>query len=92
VRPGGEVIWLGKTDVTAEVAFRWGALMGEKRIRRSSYGGARPARDFPLLARAYLDGRLFLDPLITRHIALEEINDGFAALKSGAAIRSVVMF
>jgi S-(hydroxymethyl)glutathione dehydrogenase / alcohol dehydrogenase len=42
VRPGGEVIWLGKTDVTAEVAFRWGALMGEKRIRRSSY--AAPGR------------------------------------------------
>jgi len=92
VRPGGEVIWLGKTDVTAEVGFRWGALMGEKRIRRSSYGGARPARDFPLLARAYLDGKLFLDELITRHIKLDEINDGFAALKSGAAIRSVVMF
>jgi S-(hydroxymethyl)glutathione dehydrogenase/alcohol dehydrogenase len=92
VRPGGEVIWLGKTDVTADVAFRWGALMGEKRIRRSSYGGARPARDFPLLARAYLDGKLFLDQLITRHIALDEINDGFAALKAGEAIRSVVMF
>jgi S-(hydroxymethyl)glutathione dehydrogenase / alcohol dehydrogenase len=92
VRPGGEVIWLGKTDVTAEVAFRWGALMGEKRIRRSSYGGARPARDFPLLARAYLDGKLHLDELITRRIALDEINAGFAALKSGEAIRSVVVF
>src|SRR5580698_7064378 len=92
VRPGGEVIWLGKTDVTAEVAFRWGALMGEKRIRRSSYGGARPARDFPLLARLYLDGKLYLDELITRRIALEEINAGFAALKAGEAIRSVVMF
>ena len=92
VRPGGEVIWLGKTDVTAEVAFRWGALMGEKRIRRSSYGGARPARDFPMLARAYLDGRLLLDELITRRIALDEINAGFAALKAGEAIRSVVMF
>jgi len=43
--------------------------MAEKRIRRSSYGGARPARDFPLLARAYLDGRLFLDELITRHLS-----------------------
>jgi S-(hydroxymethyl)glutathione dehydrogenase / alcohol dehydrogenase len=92
VRPGGEVIWLGKVDVESEVAFRWGSLMAEKRIRRSSYGGARPARDFPLLARAYLDGRLFLDELITRHITLAEINDGFAALKSGEAIRSVVMF
>jgi len=92
VRPGGEVIWLGKTDVAAEVAFRWGALMGEKRIRRSSYGGARPARDFPLLARLHLDGKLFLDELITRHIKLDEINEGFAALKAGEAIRSVVMF
>ena len=92
VRPGGEVVWLGKTDVEHEVAFRWGSLMAEKRIRRSSYGGARPTRDFPLLARAYLDGRLFLDELITRHIALAEINEGFAALQAGAAIRSVVMF
>jgi len=92
VRPGGEVIWLGKTDVAAEVGFRWGALMGEKRIRRSSYGGARPARDFPLLAEAYLDGRLLLDPMISRRIGLDEINDGFAALKRGETIRSVVMF
>jgi S-(hydroxymethyl)glutathione dehydrogenase / alcohol dehydrogenase len=92
VRPGGEVIWLGKTDVTAEVALRWGALMGEKRIRRSSYGGARPARDFPMLARAYLDGRLYLDELITRRIGLDDINAGFAALKAGEAIRSVVTF
>jgi S-(hydroxymethyl)glutathione dehydrogenase / alcohol dehydrogenase len=92
VRPGGQVIWLGKTDVDSEVGFRWGSLMAEKRIRRSSYGGARPARDFPLLARAYLDGKLFLDELITRHIRLDEINDGFAALERGEAIRSVVMF
>ena len=92
VRPGGEVIWLGKTDVAQDVAFRWGSLMGEKRIRRSSYGGARPARDFPLLAHAYLDGRLKLDELITRHIALDEINEGFAALQRGEAIRSVIVF
>jgi S-(hydroxymethyl)glutathione dehydrogenase / alcohol dehydrogenase len=92
VRPGGEVLWLGKIDVDRDVAFRWGALMQEKRIRRSSYGDARPARDFPLLARAYLDGRLMLDELITQRIRLDSINRGFAALKSGQAIRSVVMF
>jgi S-(hydroxymethyl)glutathione dehydrogenase/alcohol dehydrogenase len=92
VRPGGEVIWLGKIDVANEVAFRWGSLMAEKRIRRSSYGGARPARDFPLLARAYLDGALKLDELISRRISLDDINDGFAALKRGDTIRSVVMF
>jgi S-(hydroxymethyl)glutathione dehydrogenase/alcohol dehydrogenase len=42
VRPGGQIVWLGKMDVNSEVAFRWGSLMQEKRIRRSSYGGARP--------------------------------------------------
>ncbi len=92
VRPGGEVVWLGKIDVANDVAFRWGALMQEKRIRRSSYGNARPARDFPMLAKAYLDGRLLLDELITRRIRLADINDGFAALRNGQAIRTVVVF
>jgi S-(hydroxymethyl)glutathione dehydrogenase/alcohol dehydrogenase len=92
VRPGGQVIWLGKIDVNTDVAFRWGSLMQEKRIRRVSYGNARPRRDFPLLARAYLDGSLMLDELISRRIALEEINEGFAALKRGETIRSVITF
>jgi S-(hydroxymethyl)glutathione dehydrogenase/alcohol dehydrogenase len=92
VRPGGEVVWLGKIDVANDVAFRWGALMQEKRIRRSSYGNARPARDFPMLAKAYLDGRLLLDELITQRIRLADINDGFAALRNGQAIRTVVVF
>ena len=92
VRPGGHVIWLGKIDVEQDASFRWGSLMQEKRIRRVSYGNARPRRDFPLLARAYLEGSLMLDNLISCRIALEEINDGFAALKRGETIRSVVTF
>jgi S-(hydroxymethyl)glutathione dehydrogenase/alcohol dehydrogenase len=92
VRRGGQIIWLGKIDVSKDVAFRWGSLMQEKRIRRASYGNARPRRDFPLLARAYLAGSLMLDELISRRITLDRINDGFAALKRGETIRSVVMF
>jgi len=92
VRPGGQIVWLGKVNVNADVAFRWGALMGEKRIVRSSYGGARPQRDFPLLAQAYLDGKLHLDELVSRNITLADINDGFAALKRGDVVRAVVMF
>jgi len=92
VRPGGQVIWLGKVDVQQDVSFRWGSLMQEKRIRRVSYGNARPRRDFPLLAQAYLDGKIDLDSLISRRIKLEDINAGFEALKRGETIRSVVMF
>ena len=92
VRPGGQVVWLGKVAVNDEVTFRWGSLMQEKRITRSSYGGANPARDFPLLARAYLDGKLKLDEMLSARIGLEQINDGFAALKRGETVRSVVLF
>jgi len=91
-RAGGEIVWLGKVGVNQDVSFRWGALMGEKRITRSSYGGARTATDFPSLAQSYLRGDLFLDQLITQRIALDEINRGFDDLKAGRAIRSVIVF
>lgn len=92
VRPGGQVVWLGKINVNEEVGFRWGTLMGEKRIVRSSYGNARPARDFPWIAREYLAGRVLLDPLITRRLRLDDINDGFTDLARGEGIRSVIEF
>lgn len=92
VRPGGQVVWLGKVGVAEEIGFRWGSLMQEKRIVRSSYGGARPAQDFALLSQAYLDGALQLDGLVTARIGLDQINEGFASLKRGEAIRSVVVF
>lgn len=92
VRAGGQVIWLGKLDVANDVSFRWGSLMGEKRFRRSSYGGARPLRDFPMLVGAYLDGRLKLDELITARIPLEDINRGFEELGAGRSIRTVIQF
>ena len=61
-----------RSACSEEVAFRWGSLMQEKRITRSSsYGGARPQQDFPLLARAYLEGRLKLDEMISARIRLE---------------------
>lgn len=92
VRPGGEVVWLGKVDVEKEIEFRWGSMMQERRIRRSSYGDARPARDFPMLVESYLNGNLLLDELITKRVDLNEINEGFSAMRSGASIRNVVVF
>lgn len=91
-RTGGQIVWLGKVAVNQDVSFRWGALMGEKRITRSSYGGARTATDFPILARSYLRGELKLDELITQRIGLDDINRGFDDLRAGRAVRSVIVF
>ena len=91
VRPGGHVVWLGKVNVNEEVGFRWGSLMGEKEIVRSSYGGAEPRRDFPWIVEEHLAGRVKLAELVTNRIALEDINAGFAAMTRGEGIRTVVM-
>jgi S-(hydroxymethyl)glutathione dehydrogenase / alcohol dehydrogenase len=90
-RLGGQIVWLGKVGVNQEVSFRWGALMGEKRITRASYG-AQTATDVPVLARSYLRDKLKLDSLITQRIALADINRGFDDLKGGQAIKSVIVF
>lgn len=91
VRPGGHLVFLGKVSVGDDVSFRWGSLMGEKKITRSSYGGARPRRDFPWLARCYLEGKLKLEELITARLPLARINDGFDAMRRGDGIRTVVL-
>lgn len=91
-RPGASITWLGKTDVNQEVSFRWGTLMGERRIARSSYGGARPTRDFPWLCRLYLEGTLKLDELVGKRIKLDEINQGFADMQKAAVVRTVIAF
>ena len=44
------------------------------------------------IASIVLDGRLKLYELITRRIALDKINDGFAAMTRGEAVRTVITF
>jgi S-(hydroxymethyl)mycothiol dehydrogenase len=60
-------------------------------FRVSWYGDCLPTRDFPMLADWYRQGRLKLDELVTREIALEEVEDAFDAMKRGETLRSVIM-
>ena len=63
-----------------------------KSLLGSNYGSTVPARDFPMLAQLYLDGRLPIDRLITNRVSLDEVNDAFDLMRSGARGRSVIMF
>ena len=89
-RPGGELVILGKTEPGRMLSFRYGSIAGEKRMVRSSYGGARPRRDFPWLAGLYLEGKLKLDELVSARLPLEDINAGFDAMRAGKGVRTVV--
>ncbi len=92
VRPGGEFTMLGKIALDDDLPVRFGTMMGNKTIRRLAYGGARPQRDFPAIARAYLDGQLPLDVLVDREVSLADIDETFADVERGDVIRAVVAF
>jgi S-(hydroxymethyl)glutathione dehydrogenase/alcohol dehydrogenase len=92
VRPGGMVVILGKVPFQEHVSFRFGSLFGEKVITRSSYGGARPLRDFAMLSQYYLNGQLQLDELLTRRITLDEVSSAFDGMARGEVLRAVVIF
>lgn len=58
----------------------------------SWYGNCIPARDFPILADWYQQGKLDLDGLVSRTISLEETEAAFDAMKRGETLRSVIVF
>jgi Zn-dependent alcohol dehydrogenase len=65
--------------------------LGVNPVARSSASiRSNAKRDIPMYAELYLQGRLNLDDLVSRRIALREVNDGYAALKDGSLNRVVV--
>ena len=83
---------LGKMPVDEHVDLRWGAMMGDKRFIRSSDGGARPHRDFSELIELYRSDNYHLGELIEQRISLTQMNEGFAIMRRGENIRTVIEF
>ncbi|MBA3643357.1 MAG: Zn-dependent alcohol dehydrogenase [Chloroflexia bacterium] len=59
-------------------------------LKVSWYGDCLPTRDFPLLAAWYQQGKLDLDGVVTKVIALEEAEEAFHAMERGETLRSVI--
>lgn len=93
VRPGGAATLVGLAPMGTATNFP-GAIITrqEKTVRGSYYGSVNARRDFPLLIDLYMAGQLKLDELVTQEYALDQINDAFAAMLSGAVARGVIVF
>ena len=85
------IVGMAAMNVRAPITPYMMALQ-EKTIRGTMYGSVRPNIDFPRLVDLYLDGRLKIDQLVSRTYKLEEINEGFTALRTGQVARGVVVF
>lgn len=92
-RPGGVIVLAGISPMGSATNLP-GAIITrqEKTVTGSYYGTANTARDFPLYADLYLKGKLDLGRLISKTYALEQINEAYAEMLSGAAARGVIVF
>jgi S-(hydroxymethyl)glutathione dehydrogenase/alcohol dehydrogenase len=77
----------GKGEVL-EVVPRY--LITGRRIAGASFGGAKGRDRVPELVDRYLAGDLDLDAFVTRRIALDEVNDAFAAMDRHEGVRTVI--
>jgi Zn-dependent alcohol dehydrogenase len=93
IRPGGTAVIVGMAALIVRAPISpYVMALHEKTLTGTIYGSIRPNLDIPRLVELYLDGRLKLDELISRTYRLEEINEGFAALRRGEVARGVVVF
>src|SRR6202051_1226762 len=66
------------------------SIGGQKRVQGVNFGSTNFKHDIPMYAGLYLQGRMNLDDLVSKRIALRDVNDGYAALKDGSLNRVVV--
>jgi NDMA-dependent alcohol dehydrogenase len=93
IRPGGTAVIVGMAAMAVRAPITpYMMALQEKCLRGTMYGSVRPDLDFPRLVDLYMQKRLRIDELVSRTYRLEEINDGFAALRTGQVARGVVTF
>ncbi|MEV6348956.1 zinc-binding dehydrogenase [Actinoplanes sp. NPDC051851] len=89
-RGGGlYLIGVGAMDAGVEVSALV-ALSSSQKVQGVYMGSSNLKRDIPYYASMYLQGRMNLDDLVSREIALGEIDAGYESLKDGKTARVVI--
>lgn len=83
---------IGVAGAGQEISTRPFQLVTGRRWIGSAFGGARGRTDVPKIVDMYMEGRINIDDLITQHLRLDQINEGFDMMARGESIRSVVEF
>ena len=67
-------------------------FLRDRKIQGTSMGGNRFRVDMPRLLEMCVQGKLKLDHMVSGHIKLDEINEGFAQMKQGTMVRKLIDF
>jgi alcohol dehydrogenase len=89
--PGGRTVTVGLPAPDAFASVSPLALVAEARTVIGSYlGSAVPARDIPVFAQWWREGRLPVEALVSSRIALDDVNRAMDELAAGTAVRQVI--
>lgn len=88
--PGGTATVIGMIPLGTKIEVMGVELLAEKKLQGSAMGSTRFRIDMPTYVNLYLQGRLNLDDLVSRTLRLDQINEGFEALRVGEIARSVI--
>jgi alcohol dehydrogenase len=90
-RRGGTTVTAGLPPPSHTLALSPVNLVAEERTLKGSYiGTCVPVRDLPRYVDLYRRGKLPVDRLMSKHLRLDEINEGFDLLAQGKVVRQVV--
>lgn len=92
LRRGGQATVVGLIPDGIKVEIPGNELIWEKTLTGSNMGSNQFRTDMPRYVDMYLDGRLNLDAMVSKTISLEEVNEGFAEMKTGTIARNVISF
>ncbi|MEO7836595.1 MAG: Zn-dependent alcohol dehydrogenase, partial [Acidimicrobiales bacterium] len=93
-RRGGQAVLVGipRMDTVLSLPAFFGVVLAAKTIRGCWYGSSNVETDVPALVDLYRRGELELAGLVSRTVALDDVNDAFDALRAGEVTRSVIRF
>ena len=90
---GGVAVMVGMTAEDVRVSFSgFGMAEYGHSVLGSNYGSSVAPVDFPRIAALYEAGRLPVDRLITRRIALDEVNEAFDDMRARRGGRAVIIY
>tara|TARA_B100000676_G_scaffold270882_1_gene287873 strand:- start:3853 stop:4941 length:1089 start_codon:yes stop_codon:yes gene_type:complete len=89
---GGTATIVGMVPFGEKIELHGFDFLRERKIQGSIMGSNRFRVDMPRLIELYMQGRLHLDDWISDRIKLEDINEGFKAMKEGKTVRTVIDF
>jgi S-(hydroxymethyl)glutathione dehydrogenase/alcohol dehydrogenase len=92
IRAGGTATIIGMVPFGMKIELHGYDFLRERKIQGSSMGSNRFRVDMPRLLNSWKKGGLKLDHLISSHIKLDEINEGYANLKGGHVLRQLIDF